>query len=263
MLRQPEEVTLHDDRYEYRFVCRTKKERNRARRLLSKETGTIAWIDRHLRAGDVFYDIGANIGAYTIFAGHRLGGGGQVIAFEPHVPNASSLIENVFANGLERRVQIVTAALSGETGYGRFNYYDIRAGTSSSQYGRESVEGHPFEPQFTEIKHGCTVDALCDGGLIRPPDLVKIDVDGLELDVLEGMRRVMTAADRPRSVQVEVSAQNATRIEEFMASCGFALIDRQWSESALGHIANGQQAETLPHNAIFVRREQGAREVTA
>jgi hypothetical protein len=77
------------------------------------------------------------------------------------------------------------------------------------------------------------------------------------------MRRVMMAADRPRSVQVELSAQNATRVEEFMASCGFALIDRQWSDSASGHIANGQQAETLPHNAIFVRGERRAGEVTA
>jgi len=263
VLRQPEEVTLHDGRYEYRFVCRTKKERNRARRLLSKETGTIAWIDRHLRAGDVFYDIGANIGAYTIFAGHRLGDSGQVIAFEPHIPNANSLIQNVFANGLDRRVAIVTAALSREPGYGRFNYYAMQAGTSSSQYGHASLEGQPFEPQFAEIKHGCTVDALCDGGLIPPPDLVKIDVDGLELDVLEGMRHVMTAAERPRSVQVELSAQNAARVEAFMAACDFAVTDRQWSDSALGHIANGQPRETLPHNAVFMRLEQGSAGVTA
>jgi FkbM family methyltransferase len=263
VLRQPEEVTLHDGRYEYRFVCRTKKERNRARRLLSKERGTIAWIDRHLRAGDVFYDIGANIGAYTIFAGHRLGDSGQVIAFEPHIPNANSLIENVFANGLDRRVTIVTAALSREPGYERFNYYAMQAGTSSSQYGRASVDGQSFEPRFAEIKHGCTVDALCDRGLIRPPDLVKIDVDGLEIDVLEGMRHVLAAPNGPRSVQVELIAQNATRVEEFMAACGFAVVDRQWSDSALGHIANGQQRETLPHNAVFMREAQVGREVTA
>jgi len=247
VLRQPEEVTLHDGRYEYRFVCRTKKERNRARRLLSKETGTIAWIDRHLRAGDVFYDIGANIGAYTIFAGHRLGDGGQVIAFEPHIPNANSLIENVFANGLDRRVAIVTAALSREPGYERFNYYAMQAGTSSSQYGHASVEGQSFEPRFAEIKHGCTVDALCDSGLLvlsgeEPPGYLPArDLESVSVrQLLEAVRRAgedptLTPNSLPVSMPVEMVLQ---KLEDAAASAVGAVTLRDLAGPPSGEVPN-------------------------
>jgi FkbM family methyltransferase len=163
----------------------------------------------------------------------------------------------VFANGLERRVQIVTAALSRQVGYGPFNYYAMQAGTSASQYGRSVVDGETFEPKFIEIKHACSIDALCRDGLIRPPDLVKIDVDGLELDVLDGMRGVMASPAAPRSIQVELSPLDAARVVQLMASCGYVLTERQWTESGIQHITNGQAPESLPHNAVFVRQGAG------
>jgi FkbM family methyltransferase len=244
-------TTLTDDRFEYRFVCHSQKERNRANRMFEKEKGTIAWIDRHLRPDDVFYDVGANIGTFTIFAGMRLGERGKVIAFEPHVPNASSLVENIFLNGLERKVQLVTAALSNREGYNRFNYHSMYAGASTSQYGRASYEGQSFDPLFVEIKHGCTIDHLCRQNLIEPPDMVKIDVDGLDYEVLEGMRQLMASERRPRSIQIELGTESTPKIMQLCEQLGYVLRERHWTQAGLDHIAQGHAPEEYPHYGIF------------
>jgi FkbM family methyltransferase len=246
-----EPVTLTDGRYEYRFVCHTQKEQNRAGRLFSKEKGTIDWIDRQLRPDDVFYDVGANIGGYTIFAGRRLGDRGQVCAFEPHIPNANSLIENVFLNGLEKKVQLVTAALTNRDGYERFNYHSMYAAASTSQYGRNSYEGEAFDPKFVEVKHGCTLDTLCDRGLIPAPDMVKIDVDGLDFEVLEGMRGLMSSARRPRMVQIELGSESTDKIMKLCQEMGYVLTEKHWSSAGLDFIAQGNAPEDYPHYGIF------------
>lgn len=244
-------IALRDGAYEYRFVCHSEKERRRAQRLFDKEEGTIAWIREHLRPDDVFYDIGANIGTYTVFAGCRLGVGGKVIAFEPHVPNASSLIENAVLNRLESTVQLVTAALTNHEGYARFNYLSTLVSTSTSQYGTTSYAGESFEPKFVEIKHGCTIDLLWRLKLIAPPDLIKIDVDGLELDVLGGMRELLASSERPRSMQVELDVDSADGIIRFCEALGYVLTQRHWTQAGRDAIARGAAAESQPHNAVF------------
>jgi FkbM family methyltransferase len=246
-----ESTTLTDGTYEYHFVCHTQKERNRASRLFDKEKGTIEWLQRSLRASDVFYDVGANIGTFTIFAGRRLGDGGQVVAFEPHIPNANSLIENIFLNGLEQRARLVTAALTHREGYNAFNYHSMYAGASTSQYGRHEYEGAAFNPLFVEIKHGCTIDGLCAAGVIPPPDLVKIDVDGLDFEVLQGMRGVMASPSRPRSVQIELGTDSTPKILPLCAELGYELRERHWTQAGLDFIAQGGTPEDYPHYGIF------------
>ena len=246
-----ETIALSDGKHQYRFVCHTAKEQSRAQRLFEKETGTIAWIDRELRPDDVFYDVGANIGGFTVFAGPRLGPEGRIVAFEPHIPNANSLIENIFANGLESRVQLVTAALTNREGYARFNYHSMYAAASTSQYGRSSYEGETFEPKFVEIKHGCTLDTLCAAGMIPPPDMVKIDVDGLDYEVLEGMRGLMASADGPRSVQIELGSESTPHIMRLCAEVGYVLQDKHWTKAGQDFIAQGNAPEDYPHYGIF------------
>ena len=244
-------TTLSDGRYEYRFVCHSQKERNRASRLFDKEKGTIAWIERQLRPDDVFYDVGANIGTFSIFAGRRLGEQGKVVAFEPHIPNANSLIENIFLNGLEGRVQLVTAALTNREGSNRFNYHSMYAGASTSQYGRHSYEGESFDPRFVEIKHGCTIDILCETHVIEPPDMVKIDVDGLDFEVLEGMRGLMASPERPRSIQIELGTESTPKIIDLCQDLGYVLRERHWTQAGLDFIAQGHAPEEYPHYGIF------------
>ncbi len=187
-------VTVRDDRFAYQFVCHSGKERHRAERMFAKEAGTIAWLARELRPDDVFFDVGANIGVYTIFAARRLGPGGTVVAFEPHIPNAGSLIENILLNQQQGRVRLVTSALTSGERFDNFNYQSLLPASSTSQFGANSYEGTAFQPVFIEIKHGCTLDTLCSRGVLPRPTIVKIDVDGLDFEVLEGMSRAARVA---------------------------------------------------------------------
>lgn len=250
-----ETITLSDDRYQYQFVCHSPKERSRASRLFDKEKGTIAWLARELRPDDVFYDVGANIGTFTIFAGPRLAGRGSIVAFEPHIPNANSLIDNIRLNGLEHKVRLVTAALSDREGYDRFNYHSMYAGASTSQYGRASYEGQTFEPQFVEIKHGCPVDTLWRLGLIEPADVVKIDVDGLDFEVLSGMQGLMASPERPRSIQIELGTESTPKILRLCEDMGYELRERHWTQAGLDFIAAGNAPEEYPHYGIFYHRD--------
>lgn len=244
-------ILLKDKKFDYQFVCHSKKERSRASRLFDKEKGTIAWIDRELRPDDIFYDIGANIGLYTIFAGLRLGEKGKAIAFEPHIPNANSLIENIFLNKLEKKIQLITAALTNVESYGKFNYHSMYASASISQYGGNSYEGQTFNPLFVEIKHGCSLDLLIMRGLIQPPHLIKIDVDGLDFEVLEGMRGLLSSPEAPRSIQVELGSDSKPKIMKFFQEIGYALKEKHWTQAGLDFIAQGNDPEDYPHYGIF------------
>ena len=57
-----------------------------------KESGTCEWIKNDIGPGDVFFDIGANIGIYSILAANRVGKTGKVYAFEPHSGNFTRLL---------------------------------------------------------------------------------------------------------------------------------------------------------------------------
>lgn len=250
-LKDPYITKVSDNHHTYEFICHSVKEENRARRLLEKEKGTIAWLEKDLKSDDVFYDIGANIGSYTIFAGYRLGSKGKVIAFEPHIPNANSLIENIIHNSLQDKVQIVTTALTDKNGYKLFNYHSMYAGASTSQYGRNSYEGESFISQFVEIKHGCTIDTLLEHKLIPSPNLVKIDVDGLDYEVLAGMQKIMMSSCPPRAIQIELGSDSKKNILNLFAKTGYLLQEKHWTTAGLEHIRQGNNPEDYPHYGIF------------
>ena len=244
-------VTVRDDHFAYRFVCHSAKERRRAERMLEKERGTIAWLSRELRPDDVFFDVGANIGVYTIFAARRLGPKGAVISFEPHVPNAASLIENVHLNRHQCTVRLVTSALTNSEHYDAFNYRSVQASSSSSQFGSASCDGVAFDPGFVEVEHGCTLDSLCGRSLLPRPMLIKIDVDGLECEILEGMCDILASPHRPRSLQVEVGPRTKARIVSLLSEAGYRLSETHWTQAGEAHIAQGNDPEAHAHCGIF------------
>jgi FkbM family methyltransferase len=86
-----------------------------------KEPQTCEWIKSEVKAGQVFYDIGANIGIYSILAAKYVGGLGRVYAFEPHNANFSRLLDNIAANGLGEIVVPCNLAL-----YSRDEFFALR-----------------------------------------------------------------------------------------------------------------------------------------
>src|SRR5579862_6267459 len=151
------------------------------------EEGMNEALGRYLVPGSCFYDVGAHIGFYSLIAARLVGTAGQVIAFEPDPDNAKSVAENADRNGF-RRVSVVCAAVSESDGVVRFR----RSGQDgpSRMSGMIVREGLPQTPG-ADILSCPTVmlDSFCLSR--QPPTVIKIDVEGAELQVLAGARALL------------------------------------------------------------------------
>ena len=235
------------------IVADTPYEKWRADTLFTKEPGTVSWIQRECQAGDVFYDVGANIGQYTLMAARQVLPGGCVVAFEPHLANAVSFLKNMAANHTTG-VTLITSALHDTDTFLPFNYQRLMAGSSGSQLGHAIDEGgETFVPEAIETKHATTLDRLVSTGTIPAPALVKIDVDGNELSVLGGLVEQLIHAPALRSVQVEVHPSSHANVTEFMRACGWREVETHYTAKGQAQLAKGIDPRHIFRNVIYGR----------
>jgi FkbM family methyltransferase len=135
---------------------------------------------RGIHPGDVVYDIGANVGYYTLLAALATGPAGRVIAFEPLPENLSFLRRHFALNNLPQ-AQVIDAAVSDHMGETFFQVAPSRS------MGQLSAQGE-LPVQLVSL------DELVAAGRIPPPDCLKIDVEGAELGVLAGAARILEQA---------------------------------------------------------------------
>lgn len=214
----------------------------RASTLLTKEEGTIRWL-QNLRPGDVFYDIGANIGCYTLYAARLVGPSGKVYAFEPHVGNAHKLMMNVEANGFRDRVTVVTVALWSCSGFGVFKYRSQLPGSSDNQLGEVR-----FDPDAVEFKYHTVVDSFIPYS--GPPTMLKMDVDGAEATILRGMGECFKSL---RSIQAEVNSNSREEVYGIMAERGYRMVERHHTMGGKVKLGNGVPEDQITHNVVFER----------
>ena len=179
----------------------TPNEHHRADTYATKEPETIEWLRENLREGDVFYDVGANIGLYSLYAA-KARPGCRVFAFEPESHNFGSLCENLLLN----RVENVTPCffpLSSHEVFAPFYVYDLQPGGALHSLGRpSSLRDGP--PMLATGAIAVTIDALVSRHGMPAPDLLKLDVDGNEEQILDGAATVL-ASGLLRSILVEVT----------------------------------------------------------
>jgi len=150
-------------------------------------------IAERLNVGGVFYDVGANIGFFSLLAASRVGPDGAVYAFEPVPANASSIRRSARLNSFSN-IAVFEEAVAESSG--RANLILTRhIGGAALASGRSP--GDLSHDVTGEIEVAVTTldDAIAARGL-RPPTFVKIDVEGAELSVLRGMRDTL-ARHRP------------------------------------------------------------------
>ena len=136
----------------------------------------------HLESDDVFYDVGAHVGSYAIFAANALDEG-KAIGFEPHPENRQCLQENAALNN--GRIESYRYALSDTEGRSEF----AASGNAAEATGALH-EGHTADGQTVSVE---TVpgDVLIDREEVPPPNVIKIDVEGAELDVIHGLQSTL------------------------------------------------------------------------
>lgn len=150
-----------------------------------------------LKPGDNFIDIGANVGLYSVVAGHCVGSGGRVLAIEPQEHLAGLVRENAELNGLDN-VTVCQLALGAESGMGFIHQ------TSPSNDGAATLRPNDGETVFGESRQVTitTLDELLDKHEIKSVAGMKIDVEGAELEALKGFTAVLRS-DPPRFIFVE------------------------------------------------------------
>lgn len=150
-----------------------------------------------IRPGMVVYDVGANIGYVSLMLAHLLGDTGRVYSFEPHPGNLRRLEENVSLNGWNDRIVVTPLAVSDKAGSEEFLVHTVHGmGKLSGSAGR--TETYPETLSVPCV----SLDSFVFEQGHPIPDMVKIDVEGGEIKVLPGMRRLLKQA-RP-SLIIEV-----------------------------------------------------------
>jgi FkbM family methyltransferase len=134
----------------------------------------------HVNPGNSVFDVGAHVGFYTILAARRTGSHGEVAAFEPLSRNVDFLRRHVDLNKLSN-VTVVQAAVAESDGSSGFS-------TSESFF-----EGHLDERGAVHVQT-VSLDTFVEARNVRPPNVIKIDVEGAELEVLKGAKRVLASA---------------------------------------------------------------------
>ncbi|MDO8607448.1 MAG: FkbM family methyltransferase [Phaeospirillum sp.] len=176
----------------------------RATSLLTKEPDTIAWLDEYVREGEVFYDIGANIGVYTLYA--ALKRRAQVVAFEPMAENFAIFCRNLYLNGLSGSVVPLNIALHDKTTLANLSISAMTPGKATHGFDT-NVAGSDlatFTPQFRQPILGFRVDDIMRQFDLWFPNHIKIDVDGNDPLVLDGCGDILKDP-RLRSVAIELN----------------------------------------------------------
>jgi FkbM family methyltransferase len=164
-----------------------------------------------VRDTDVFYDIGGNIGLYSVMLGQRIAKG-EIYAFEPLAGNVRRLEQNLRRNDVNG--EVFEMALSDTTG-------------TTTIFMRNTAlvgEGKSTLIPEQEMPHSRTIQSMTGDDFVAdhtPPDVLKIDVEGAELDVLRGFRETFETHG-VRLIYCEVHSESLVdEIQQFLTDVGF------------------------------------------
>ena len=205
------------------FDATTKTSMVRALRLKTKEPDTINWLDDYLEAGDTFYDVGANIGVYSLYAAQK---GNSVVAIEPESSSYAVLNRNIHLNGYSKTIYALNLAVYNQEVLSKLNIGNYQPGKS----------GHSFHDKLDSSLHlptrkheqaviGMPLDTLVNRYAMDFPNVIKIDVDGNESKIIEGMKTILKDR-RLKSIAIEIdkSIDSHKEISKTLAAVGFKLL---------------------------------------
>ena len=179
---------------------------------------------RHLPRGGTFYDVGANLGFFALL--------------EPAPDNVDAVRHNASINALHN-VEVVEKAVAERTGEARLQVVDDQSWSKLEAYG-----AHPGTEQVITVPIVALDDALAAGEL-PPPDVIKIDVEGAELAVLEGMAR--TLAEHRPAIICELHDTHGPFVEH-MRAAGYRVVNLEGAGPVEDAAAPSAHALALPRD---------------
>ena len=216
--------TIHSRGLSFKLISDNWITKYRARSFNDKEPEILDWVDKNLRDGDVFFDVGANVGIYSIYAALR-NEKATVYAFEPEYSNLHQLKQNILENNLINKVCCYALALDDNSGISYLHIQDITPGAALATISNEDLEqtatGHSVV--WKEGVATMTIDTFCNTTGIKPT-MVKIDVDGNETAILMGGQQTFRIPEL-RTIYIEVD-EKQTKCEGILSNFGFVQVDK-------------------------------------
>ena len=204
----------------------TDAERRWRARACAKEPWTVEWIETSVNQDDVFYDIGANVGVFSLIAAVKCTKKLQVVAFEPGYASFAHLCDNIVLNQCEGVITPIPLPLSDQTGIAQFKYRSREAGQSRHALLEKTRIG-PGDGQsrYQQPVLAMRLDDMVSTFNLPKPTHLKIDVDGAELRVLHGATEVLRH-DGLRTILIEVETAIEDPVVAVLRDAGFSLVSR-------------------------------------
>jgi FkbM family methyltransferase len=215
-------VSVQTPRGAMRFWCPSSTSAKYAVNFMRYEPDTREWIETHVTPGQHMWDVGANIGAYTLYA--SLAKGVTVTAFEPVAATYGALVTNISLNPSAKDTVALALALSDGNAIAPFYLRNTEAGGAMHALGAPETFDGRFEAERVEHVVSIRGDELVERFGARRPDHIKLDVDGHELRVLKGLSGILSSV-RTLWIETEEAAENSgenARIENYLSGFGFA-----------------------------------------
>ncbi len=243
--------------------CTSETVRIRAREMLRREPDTLEWIET-FEPDDVFWDVGSNIGVFTLYAG--IVASTRVVAFDPLPHNYATLAQNIAINGLTEKVMLFCIAVTNETVVAPL-YITSQADTAGGagcSFGCEVDNYGQVLP--TLIKHpalGYSIDAFLETFDVPFPTHIKVDIDGIQEKVILGAKKTLRDPHL-KTVMIELQRNNIPMgkkandiILKELEDAGFCCVK---IAPATPNITDDR--ETSVTNNFFERRQTPSKTVT-
>lgn len=173
-----------------------------AERFHTDEPETLAFIE-NINEGDTLWDIGANIGLYSLYA--ALKPNVTVFAFEPSGFNFGLLIEHIALNNRSKQIKPFCLALGDKTEVNDLDMNNIEQGHAG-----HSLDDKHDSALFTQTIPTFTIDDLIQQFNLDIPDYIKLDVDGVEPQILNGASNTLK---KVKAILIEIEGKNAEQAE--------------------------------------------------
>jgi FkbM family methyltransferase len=213
----------------------------------SKEPETLEWIDS-IPAEAVLWDIGANIGLYSVYAAKKKGC--SVYAFEPSVFNLELLARNIYLNELSNKICIVPLALSDQMSVSAMRMTSTDWGGALSSFGKEfGWDGQAIKQTFEYKMIGVSMEDVVNKLNIPLPDYIKMDVDGLEHFILKGGASILSQI---KEIIIEVNddfIEQAEQCHSLLKEAGLVLKEKRHSDIIAASTVGFQNS----YNQIWVK----------
>lgn len=183
----------------------------------SKEPETLEWINGFDNKNKIiFWDIGANIGLYSIYAAHRFQNI-EITAFEPSTSNLRILSRNISINKLSDKIKINPFPLTNKDNeFLHMQESEFIEGWSMNSFGKNiDFEGKSFVPKNKYKVYGTSINYLLENKILELPDYIKIDVDGIEHLILKGGLHFLKEK-KIKSISVELNEKFQDQYNEVM-----------------------------------------------